>query len=111
MSYEYTGRIVHIGEMETYGNFSKRVVVITDDHPDYPQAVPFEFVQKCVDKPLDYNEGDTVTVKFDLRGREHNGRYFGSNTGWHISGNQSEPQPVDNREETQAGVDEDEIPF
>ena len=89
MSYEFTGTVKLIGELEHVGQsgFQKRLVVICDDADKYPQDVPFEFVGKKANEPNAKGilRGDKVTVKFDLRGREWNGKYYGSNNAWQIA--------------------------
>ena len=42
---EITGKIKSIGQVQTYGNFQKReVVLVTEDK--YPQTLMVEFTQK-----------------------------------------------------------------
>lgn len=69
--------------------FSKREFVITTDtETQYPQLITFQFTQdKCA--LLDsYNEGDSVKISFNLRGREWNGpqgvKYFNTLEAWRI---------------------------
>lgn len=85
-NYEATGTVKAIGEETTHGakGFRKREIVVTIGEK-YPQDVPFEFVQdKC--GILDgFSVGQSVTVSFNLRGREWNGRYYAGLQGWRIA--------------------------
>jgi single-strand DNA-binding protein len=51
---------------------------------DYPQHIKFQLVQdKCA--LLDaVGEGTTLSVHFDLRGREYNGKYFTTLNAWKV---------------------------
>lgn len=86
---EITGKIKSIGQVQTYGNFQKReVVLVTEDK--YPQTLMVEFTQKNVDKTQNNKVGDRVTLGINLRGKEWTTpkgetRYFNSINGWSIS--------------------------
>lgn len=110
---EIKGTIHLIEETKSYGNngFQKRLFVVkTLD--EYPQMIPIEFVKdKC--SVLDgYMEGQEVTVSTNLRGNEHNGKYYLNLQAWKMEGTplgnaqpesapQSAPEtpPLDNQEE------------
>jgi len=108
MSYEFTGKVVHIGEKETFpSGFYKRIVVIDDEADNYPQQIPFEFLKQMADK-LDskgIREGDKVTVRFDLQGREYNGRWFGSLKAWDVN-RMGETRRAEPKDEVQRQLDE-----
>jgi len=86
---EITGNIKSIGQVQTYGNFQKReVVIVTEDK--YPQTLLVEFTQKNVDKTQNNKVGDLVTIAINLRGKEWTNpkgetRYFNSIEAWSIS--------------------------
>lgn len=86
MNYEATGIVNHIGQVETVGakGFKKRLLVIETDSK-YDNLLPVEFKQdKCA--LLDVLDvGQQVTVSFSVGGREYNGRYFASISGWKVS--------------------------
>jgi len=63
--------------------FKKRTVVLNTGG-DYPQSVPFEFVQGNVDKLDGFGVGEEVTIHFNLRGQAYNGKYYPSLQGWKI---------------------------
>ena len=85
MSYEYTGTVKKIGEVQTFpSGFSKREIVVTSEEDRYPQDVSFEFLKEKADLLNNIGEADRVKVTFDIGGREYNGRYFNSLKGWKI---------------------------
>lgn len=77
------GRIVHISEVLIVGqkNSPKRTVVVNTGG-DYPQSVPCEFFGKNCDKADRLAVGDEVLISVNLRGRESNGKYYGSLDAW-----------------------------
>ena len=83
-SYTATGKVLVVGETQTFSSgFQKRVLVIeTEADSKYPQQVPFEVLKdKCSELDL-LSVGQEVTVTFNLRGNEYNGKYYSSNTAW-----------------------------
>lgn len=99
---EYTGTISHIGATEQISaKFKKRLLVLTDSAPKYPQQIPFIFSQDNVDALNGYKVGDSVTVAFSLRGREWNGKYFGENSAFKIKlGEQQQDMSATTYDET-----------
>jgi single-strand DNA-binding protein len=84
-AYELTGAVKAIMDQQTFASgFTKREFVVTSEDR-YPQDVKFECVRdNCalVDK---LNVGDRVTVTFDVRGNEYNGRYFVNLQAWKVN--------------------------
>lgn len=133
--YEAKGHIKWIGETQSFpSGFSKREFVVTTQHDKYPQDLKFEVVKdKC--SLLDtYEVGAAVTVSFDIRGNEYNGKYYVNLSCWKlqvdggedagfknerrspsarpVSGNRSssaEPSAEELRNES--NFDDDDIPF
>lgn len=65
--------------------FKKREFVLTTEHgTDYPQHVTFMLTQDKVNILDNFEIGDELTVQFNLRGREHNGKYFNTLEAWRI---------------------------
>ena len=101
MSYELKGKVKKVGPVLSIGSngFKKReIVVVTGDQ--YPQPVLFEFTQdKCA--LLDaVKEEDTITIFFNVRGREWvnpegEAKYFNSLQGWKFNneGNEDNDNP------------------
>ncbi|MDX1735738.1 MAG: DUF3127 domain-containing protein [Halioglobus sp.] len=85
MAYELTGKIKLIQETKTFDSgFQKREMVVTVEDGRYPQEINLEFVQDKISLLDDLQPGQEVTVTFDIRGREYNGRYFNNLQGWKV---------------------------
>jgi hypothetical protein len=84
MSLQLKGKVKVIFATETFpSGFQKREFVITTEE-QYPQDVKFEVVKdKCatLDK---YAVGQEVTVSFNVRGNEYQGKYFVNLQAWKI---------------------------
>ena len=93
--YEAVGKIKLINEIQSFASgFTKREFVVTTAVDKYPQDLKFEVVKdKC--QMLDQvEEGQDVTVSFDIRGNEYNGKYFVNLSAWKIqAGGDSAPAP------------------
>lgn len=114
MAYELSGKIKLLQEPRTFDSgFTKREMVVIVEDGRYPQEINLEFVQDKVALLDSLQPGQAVTVTFDIRGREYNGRYFNNLQGWKVvthgeaAGDSSEepyfPTPAD--------FEEDDIPF
>jgi single-strand DNA-binding protein len=85
VAYEFTGTVKKIFPEQTFSSgFAKREIVVTSKEDRYPQDVVFEFIKEKMDEWNGVKEGEEVTVSFDLRGREYNGRYFVNLGGWRV---------------------------
>jgi len=85
VAYELTGKVKLIQEAKTFeSGFTKREMVVTVEDGKYPQEINLEFVQDKVALLDALSPGAEVTVSFDIRGREYNGRYFNNLQGWKI---------------------------
>jgi len=98
---EIQGKIKMIDETKTYGSngFRKRELVVTTEE-QYPQHLMIEFVQDKTDLLNAFNEGETVKVSINLRGREWvnpqgETKYFNSIQGWRIEKISAESSPAD----------------
>lgn len=117
MAYELTGKIKLLQETQTFGSgFQKREIVVTVEEGKYPQDICLEFVQDKINLLDSLSAGQEVTVSFDIRGREYNGRYYNNLQGWKISADTtqvaSDKPPVSDAD-VPADFDdfEDDIPF
>jgi single-strand DNA-binding protein len=85
MAYELTGKVKLVQEAQTFGSgFTKRELVVIVEDGKYPQEINLEFVQDKVTLLDGLTEGQEVTVTFDIRGKEYNGRYFNNLQAWKI---------------------------
>ncbi|MCC5844218.1 MAG: DUF3127 domain-containing protein [Verrucomicrobia bacterium] len=84
MSYEMTGTVKQVNDVMTFpSGFSKREFVVTTPE-QYPQDVVFETVKEKTGLLDSLKPGQEVTVHFDIRGREYNGRHFVNLNAWRI---------------------------
>ena len=81
-----TGTVKVVMEPQTFSSgFSKREFVLTVEDGKYPQEIAFECVKERITLLDGINQGDAITVSFDIRGREYNGRYFNNLNAWKIT--------------------------
>ena len=71
-----TAPIHSIGAVVPAGKFEKRDLILEVGDGKYVQTVPFEAFGDKVESLAGLSVGDEVTVRFGLRGREYQGRYF-----------------------------------
>ncbi len=121
MAYDIAGKVKLIQEPQVFASgFTKRCLIVEVEDGKYSQQINVEFLQDKIGLLDDLNEGDLVTVNFNLRGREHGGNYYNSIVGWKLSvdakadGEQDRPA-MDGvgtgSPEAPAGGDLDDIPF
>jgi hypothetical protein len=99
---EVQGKIKLVEEAQTFSSgFVKQEFVITTDEK-YPQDIKLEFVKDKVDQLKKVKRGDNVTVHFNLRGNEYQGKYYVNLQAWKLSkengsgSNASEPNLAGN---------------
>ncbi|MBX2928939.1 MAG: DUF3127 domain-containing protein [Saprospiraceae bacterium] len=84
MSFEVAGKLIKKYDTENKtGSFQAREFVIEVDG-QYPQFVKFQLVQDRCSLLDAYEEGETIKVHFDLRGREWQGKYFTNLNAWRL---------------------------
>lgn len=99
--------------------FRAREFVIEVSDGKYPQMVKFQLTQDKCEAIDNYQEGSTITVHFNLRGREWNGKYFTNLDAWRIeaaTGGSDDGSPPPYTEADAVGVDDtmsldDNVPF
>ena len=118
MSYDLTGKVKLVQDARTISDkLTVREFVVTVEGGKFPQDSILQFVNDKVSLLDNVQEGQEVTVSFDIRGREYNGRYFNNLNAWKIqvaSGAQdSDNVPSVSDEEVPADLEEyeDDIPF
>lgn len=102
--------------------FKKREFVVNNEDPQYPQEIMFQLTQDRCSIINNCNEGDTVIVSFDLRGRSWDDpkggetKWFNTLNAWRVevevpanltSAPGSETNPVNGNFES----DDDDLPF
>ena len=117
MSLELKGKIKLINPTETFGSgFTKREFVITTAE-QYPQDVKFEVVKDKCDLLDKFAVGQELTVHFNCRGNEYQGKYYVSLQAWKIEAQAVAPSrvantPIINTQPAQVAEPEDlDLPF
>jgi hypothetical protein len=117
VAYDLTGKIKLIQEAKTFSSgFTKREMVVIVEDGKYPQEINIEFVQDKTSLLDNLQVGQEVTVTFDIRGREYNGRYFNNLQGWKISAQGQDTSPTagqapDYANSAPPDYDDADIPF
>lgn len=84
--FEYSGVVKAILEPKTFDSgFQVHEFVVENRDEKYPQPICFQAVQEKVSIVGALTVGDKVTVSFDLRGREWQGKYFVNLNAWRIN--------------------------
>ena len=123
MAYTFSGSIKKIFDTQTFpSGFSKREVVVTSAGERFPQDIKFDCLKEKEEILKGFKEGDEVTVHFDIRGREYNGRFYVDLSAWKMEAGQgsasapaaaggapSTPEPEDTTD--YSASDSDDIPF
>jgi hypothetical protein len=96
--YEVTGSIILIEEAQTFASgFTKRSFVIKTQEEKYPQDLKFDALKDDCARLDAFAVGDSVTVGFNLRGNEYQGKYYVSLQAWKFSkagGTVTSPTPL-----------------
>ena len=81
---EVSGKIKVLMDTQTFASgFAKREFVITTQE-QYPQDVKFECIKDKITMLDSLQPGSDVTVHFNLRGNEYQGKYFVNLQAWRI---------------------------
>ena len=82
-----TGIISHIGEsVQATATITKRDLVLTVQSGQYENLNAFELMNDKCNLADSLTEGQEVTVHYNIRSREWNGRYFTNLIAWKIDG-------------------------
>ena len=98
-SYQLSGRIKVIMDQVTFpSGFTKREFVVTTEDK-FPQDIKLELIKDKCDLINGIAANEEVTVSFNIRGNENNGRYYVNLQAWKIdkgiTAGQSQEQPMD----------------
>lgn len=81
---ELVGKIKVIFDEKSFSSgFTKREFVITTEE-QYPNDIMFELLKEKGAMVNGMQPGERVNVKFDIRGREWQGKYFNSLVAWKV---------------------------
>lgn len=94
MNNELQGTLLIIHETQTFpSGFTKREFVVkTDDK--YPQEIKLEAVKDDCVRLDAYQTGDPITVSFNVRGNEHNGKHYVNLQAWKFDRSEAPSRPV-----------------
>jgi len=111
MQFELTGTLIDVFSTQTFNKGFRKREFVLETNDKYPQKILFTLVQDKCDMLDSYSIGDTISVQFDVKGREWqdkggNIKYFVTLEGTRISGKGRVEKNVPNNEE-----DEDEEIF
>lgn len=103
---EFSGIVIAVidksGVSKNTGNaFKAAQVVVQEDRQNYPQVGVFDLFGEKVNYP---NVGDTVSVEFNLKGQEHEGKWYGKVNGWKVQVLQAASTAPTAHETATAGV-------
>lgn len=128
-AYELAGVVHAIHDTQTFASgFQKREFIIETNEEKYPQQIKLEAVKDACDILDLYEEGDPITVSFNIRGNEFNGKHYVNLQAWKFDRGQtrqgggatsSHQKPAANKPKTQAPPPaddwdndaDDDIPF
>ncbi len=81
---ELAGKVKLLFDTQEFASgFKKREFVVTTQE-QYPQDVKFEAIKERIDMIDQLKVGDEVTVHFNIRGNEYQGKYFVNLQAWRI---------------------------
>jgi single-stranded DNA-binding protein len=84
-TFEIEGTLKVISETQSFASgFTKREFVVEVEDGKYPQMIKFEVVKDKTALLDQLSEGDPVSVAFDIRGNEYNGRYYVNLNAWKV---------------------------
>jgi len=113
MSYQSTGEVIALTPVEIVGNnIPKRTIVIKFQDGQYPVTQAFDLMKDAANN-CKAQIGQRVTVTWNYKSREHNGKWYSNANAWKIevqgqAGSrqaQGQPTPFNNQD------DEDDIAF
>jgi hypothetical protein len=92
------GTLHHLEDTQTFASgFSKREFVVKMSDGKFDQFIKFEALKERIDQLDPFKVGDEITVSFNLRGREHNGKYYTNLVAWRVDkAEKSANDPGDN---------------
>jgi single-strand DNA-binding protein len=92
-SFKIDGKLIHVEDTKQISDkFQVREFVIETDER-YPQMVKFTAMNERCDLLDEITIGSYLIVHFDLRGREHEGKYYNQLAAWKIEVTQAAEPP------------------
>lgn len=69
----HAGRVMHVGDVRTFGSFQVRELVLVTGTAEYPKGLPFEFTKDDINLLDEIQEGDSVEVEYFVEGSADKG--------------------------------------
>jgi hypothetical protein len=93
---QISGTIRQIGETATFGakGFTKREFLLETADGKFPQQLKFELHKDNAAKLDKFRVNQEVTVGFNIRGSEYNGKHYVSLVAWKIDSIGGQPAPA-----------------
>ena len=116
---DITGKIIQILPEQRFNGKNGEVVknfFILETKEQYPQKIKFEVFGEDKWKTMGVTVGQDVSVQFDIKGAEWQGKYFVNLQAWKVTAiggqqqNNQQQQPLQNQESAQ-GTDDSNLPF
>lgn len=116
---EVSGKVKVLMDTQTFASgFSKREFVITTQE-QYPQDVKFECIKDKIAMLDNLQPGADVTVHFNLRGNEYQGKYFVNLQAWRVEAGVAAPidqgvgggAPMPTAAPVASADEDDDLPF
>lgn len=105
---EIEGELKVIGEVQHVSDKFRKLEIVVTTGETYPQHIPIQLTQDKTELIANYKVGDKVRVSINIRGREHQGKYYCNIDGWRMESVQSTPATPTATSNTN---DNDEVPF
>jgi hypothetical protein len=81
-----TGTIKLVDEEQVFeSGFNKRDIVLTVSDGNYDQDVKVSFMKERTELVANLKEGEDITVSYNIRGKEYNGKYYVELIGWKVT--------------------------
>ena len=113
MQHQITGKITLINPTQSVGaaGFQKREFVVTTAE-QYPQQIKLEFVKDKCGLLDNFSLGQSVSVDFNLRGNEYQGKYYVSLQAWKITASaDGSAAPSNQPQQFHQDDQQDDMPF
>lgn len=108
---DVSGKVKVIFDKQTFDSgFEKREFVITTQE-QYPQDIKFELYKDKCSIIDNFKQNDDVTVHFNIRGNEYNGRYYVNLNAWKIDTENIQEQGMGNNSVDSVSSSEEDSPF
>ena len=98
---EFTGKIIAVlpprGGISKSGNEWKVQEYVIEDHGQYPRKMCFDVFGAEKIEQFHIQEGEELTVSFDVDAREYQGRWYNSIRAWkvdRVAAQTAQPQPT-----------------